>query len=107
MGEDAAKDAFYLILFACLKEAPTNDKVVVLRDFNAKFGHAWQEQGNVSCKFHLHRGDAKPSDNGDRLLGLVLAFHLRTTNTFFNTTWAIWRHGNTPPPIVGTSKTTF
>ncbi len=38
MGEDAAKDAFYLMLFTCLKEAPTNDKVVVLGDFNAELG---------------------------------------------------------------------
>jgi hypothetical protein len=30
MGEDAAKDAFYLMLFTCLKEVPTSDKVVIL-----------------------------------------------------------------------------
>ncbi len=41
MGEDAAKDAFYFMLFAYLKEAPTSDKVVVLRDFNADLGNAW------------------------------------------------------------------
>jgi hypothetical protein len=41
MGEDVAKDAFYLMLFACLKEAPTSDKVVVLGDFNAELGNAW------------------------------------------------------------------
>jgi hypothetical protein len=40
MGEDAAKDAFYLMLFTCLKEALTNDKVVVLGDFNAEVGSA-------------------------------------------------------------------
>ncbi len=28
MGEDATKDACYLMLFGYLKEAPTNDKVV-------------------------------------------------------------------------------
>ncbi len=38
MGEDAAKDTFYLMLFACLKEAPTSGKVVVLGDFNAELG---------------------------------------------------------------------
>jgi hypothetical protein len=41
MGEDAAKDAFYFMLFAYLKEAPTSDKVVVLRDFNVDLGNAW------------------------------------------------------------------
>jgi hypothetical protein len=41
MGEDVAKDAFYLMLFACLKEAPINNKVVVLGDFNAELGNAW------------------------------------------------------------------
>ncbi len=35
MGEDVAKDAFYLMLFTYLKEAPINNKVVVLGDFNA------------------------------------------------------------------------
>ncbi|CAM6044969.1 unnamed protein product [Sphagnum compactum] len=63
MGEDAAKDTFYLMLFACLKEAPTSDKVVVLGDFNAELGSAWQEQGGVTGKFHLHQGAAEPSDN--------------------------------------------
>jgi endonuclease/exonuclease/phosphatase family metal-dependent hydrolase len=46
MGEDATKDAFHLMLFACLKEAPTNDKVVVMGDFNAKLGNVWQKQGS-------------------------------------------------------------
>jgi len=41
MGEVAANDTFYLMLFACLKEAPTSDKVVVLGDFNAESGNAW------------------------------------------------------------------
>jgi hypothetical protein len=41
MGEVAANDTFYLMLFACLKEAPTSDKVVVLGDFNAELGNAW------------------------------------------------------------------
>jgi hypothetical protein len=107
MGEDAAKDAFYLILFTCLKQAPTSDKVVVLKDFNAELGNAWQEQGHVTRKFHLHRSAAEPSNNGAHLLDLAATFHLRTTNTFFNTAWAIWQHGSTPPPIAGTSKTTF
>jgi hypothetical protein len=29
-GEDATKDAFYLMLFACLKEAPASDKLIVI-----------------------------------------------------------------------------
>jgi len=41
--EDAAKDAFYLMLFACLKGALANDKLIVLGDFNAKLGNIWQE----------------------------------------------------------------
>jgi len=83
MGEDAAKDAFYLMLFACLKEAPTNNKVVVLGDFNADLGSVWQEQGGVTSKFHLHQGATKPFDNGAHLLHLVTTFHLRAPNTFF------------------------
>jgi hypothetical protein len=83
MGEDTAKDTFYLMLFACLKEALTSDKVVVLGDFNVELGNTWQEQGGVTSKFHLHRGAVKPSHNGARLLDLVAVFHLRATNTFF------------------------
>jgi hypothetical protein len=41
IGEDVAKDAFYLMLFACLKEALTNNKVVVLEDFNAELFSVW------------------------------------------------------------------
>jgi len=68
MGEDVAKDAFYLMLFACLKEALTSDKVVVLGHFNAELGSVWQEQGGVTSKFHLHQGA--------RLFDLAVAFHL-------------------------------
>ncbi len=95
MGEDAAKDAFYLMLFACLKEALTNDKVVILGNFNAELDSAWQEQGGVTSKFHLHRGVVEPFDNVARLLDLVVAFHLRATNTFFKHCLghlATWQH---------------
>ncbi len=40
-GEDVAKDAFYLMLFAYLKGAPASDKLIVLGDFNAELGSAW------------------------------------------------------------------
>jgi hypothetical protein len=53
--EDVAKDAFYLMLFACLKGALANDKLIVLGDFNAELGNIWQEQDGVTGKFHLHR----------------------------------------------------
>jgi hypothetical protein len=43
MGEEAAKNTFYLMLFTYLKEAPTSDKVVVLGDFNAELDNVWQE----------------------------------------------------------------
>jgi hypothetical protein len=76
MGEDAAKDAFYMMLFAYLKEAPTNDKVVVLGDFNAELGSVWQEQGDVTSKFHMHWDVTEPSDNDARLLDLATTFHL-------------------------------
>jgi hypothetical protein len=85
MGEDAAKDAFYLMLFACLKEAPTNNKVVVLGDFNADLGSVWQEQGGVTSKFHLHQGATKPFDNGAHLLHLVTTFHLRAPQHLLQT----------------------
>ncbi len=39
--EDDAKDAFYLMLFACLKGAPASDKLIVMGDFNAELGNAW------------------------------------------------------------------
>jgi endonuclease/exonuclease/phosphatase family metal-dependent hydrolase len=97
-GEDVAKDAFYLMLFACLKGAPANDKLIVLGDFNAELGNAWQEQGGVSGKFHLHRGAAEPSDNGARLLDLAASFHLRAANTFFKhhrVHLATWQHAGT------------
>jgi hypothetical protein len=98
MGEDVAKDAFYLMMFACLKEAPISNKVVVRGDFNAELGSAWQKQGNVTSKFHLHRGVTKPSDNGARLLDLAATFHFRAANTFFKHRLghlATWQHTTT------------
>jgi exonuclease III len=41
-GEDAAKDAFYLMLFAYLKGPPASDKLIVLGDFNVELGSAWR-----------------------------------------------------------------
>jgi len=41
--EDVTKDAFYLMLFAYLKGAPASHKLIVLGDFNAELGSAWQE----------------------------------------------------------------
>jgi len=38
VGEDVAKDAFYFMLFACLKGAPASNKLIVLGDFNAELG---------------------------------------------------------------------
>ncbi len=98
VGEDAAKDVFYLMPFACLKEAPASDKLIVLGDFNAELGSVWQEQGGVTSKFHLHRGATEPSDNGARLLDLATSFHLRAANTFFKhhrAHLAMWQHAAT------------
>jgi hypothetical protein len=98
VGEDVAKDAFYLMLFACLKGAPASDKLIVMGDFNAELGSAWQEQGGITGKFHLHRGVAEPSDNGARLLDLAASFHLWATNTFFKhhcAHLATWQHAST------------
>jgi hypothetical protein len=90
------------MLFACLKEAPTSNKVVVMGEFNAELSNVWQEQGGVIGKFHLHQAATKPfdnpSDNGPHLLNLATTFHLRTTNTFFKhllghlVTWQHVRH---------------
>jgi endonuclease/exonuclease/phosphatase family metal-dependent hydrolase len=97
-GEDVAKDAFYLMLFACLKGAPASNKLIVRGDFNAELGSAWQEQGGVTGKFHLHWGVAEPLDNGARLLHLAASFHLRAANTFFKhhrAHLATWQHAAT------------
>lgn len=98
VGEDVAKDAFYLMLFACLKGAPSSDKLIVLGNFNAKLGSAWQEQGGIIGKFHLNRGVVEPLDNGAHLLDLVASFHLRAANTFFKHRRAhltTWQHAAT------------
>jgi hypothetical protein len=107
MGEDAAKDAFCLMLFAYLKEAPTNDKVVILGDFNAELGNAWQEQGSVTGKFHLHRGAADHLTMVPACLTWLNFFTFERPTPSLNTAWAIWQHGSKPPPITSTSKTTF
>ncbi len=43
VGDEKAKDDFYLLLFACLKSVPTNNKFILLGDFNVDFGSAWRE----------------------------------------------------------------
>ncbi len=98
VGEDAAKDAFYLMLFACLKGVLASDKLIVLGDFNVELGSAWQKQGAVTGKFHLHQGATEPSDNGACLLDLAASFHLRAANTFFkhhHAHLATWQHATT------------
>jgi hypothetical protein len=99
--EDAAKDAFYFMLFACLKGAPASDKLIVLGDFNAGLGSAWQEQGGITGKFHLHRGATEPSDNGARLLDSG------PPTPFSSTTVRIWQRGSMPLPNAGTSRIIF
>ncbi len=37
--EEVEKQSFYNMLFACLKQVPASDKLVVLRDFNAELGN--------------------------------------------------------------------
>jgi hypothetical protein len=39
--DGSIKDAFHLLMFGCLKVMPLVDKVVVLSEFNAEFGHGW------------------------------------------------------------------
>jgi hypothetical protein len=39
VSDASINDAFHLLMFGCLKVVPPVDKVVVLGDFNAKFGH--------------------------------------------------------------------
>jgi hypothetical protein len=58
------------------------DKVVVLGDFNIDLGRDWESSIGAVGWHHLHH-DELPSDNGERLLDLVMSFGLRVANTSF------------------------
>jgi hypothetical protein len=40
VGDEKTKDDFYLLLFACFKNALTSDKLILLGDFNVDFNSA-------------------------------------------------------------------
>nr|VZI01801.1 unnamed protein product [Spirometra erinaceieuropaei] len=82
---DAVRDKFYEDLHALLATVSKADKLIVLGDFNARFGTdhtAW-------------RGVLGPHDNGLLLLRTCAEHRLILTNTFFclpEREMSIWRH---------------
>ncbi len=93
--EEVERQSFYNLLFACLKQVPASDKLVVLGDFNVELGSNWEDQGRVVGRFHVNRGALEPSHNGAYLIDLAAAFNFRIANTFFKHRLghlAIWRH---------------
>ncbi len=41
--EEVERQSFYNLLFACLKQVLTSDKLVVLGDFNAELSSNWED----------------------------------------------------------------
>jgi hypothetical protein len=52
--EEVENQSFYNMLFACLKQVPASDKLVVLGDFNVELGNNWEDQGGVVGRFHVN-----------------------------------------------------
>ncbi|XP_076058586.1 uncharacterized protein LOC143035604 [Oratosquilla oratoria] len=88
---DEDKAAFYTQLDHTIQRVPTNDKLVVMGDFNARVGkdhRLWE--GIIG-----HHGIGNCNANGELLLGLCAEHQLIVTNTMFrlpNRQKTTWRH---------------
>ncbi len=79
-ASDEVKDTFYEQLSGVMKSVPSNNKILLLGDFNARVGKDHQTCSRALGKFC--RGNV--NDNGDLLLSLCTEYDLAITNTFFN-----------------------
>ena len=60
-------EAFYTLLQATVSNAPKKDRVIIVRDFNARVGEDTEQWGSVIGRF----GPREQNTNGIRLLDLV------------------------------------
>jgi len=88
-ADQAEKDKFYSELRTLVKNAPSEDKILILGDFNARVGQDSEAWKGVLGK----HGVGKCNDNGRLLLELCSELQLVITNTIFQqkdshkTTW--------------------
>ena len=88
-SSEDSKDQFYEELDNLLSDAPQNDKIIILGDFNAWDGSNY----NVWHRTISRHGLGKENANGVRLLNLCALYNLTITNTLFQlptkqkTTW--------------------
>ena len=90
-SDEEAKDKFYEELDQTLKNVPTNERLYLLGDFNARVGadkDSWS-----ACLGNY--GTGKMNDNGQRMLELCTSHNLIITNTMFQMKpfhQVSWRH---------------
>ena len=80
--------AFYESLREAITEIPTEEKLIILGDLNARVGKDWETWESLG-----HHGIGKINSNGLKLLEFCSEFNLAICNTFFHqkekhkTTW--------------------
>ena len=90
-SDDETKDSFYDDLHRSIRPVPKNDKLVLLGDFNARFGRDHLLWDGLIGK----HGHGNCNANGRLLLGLCTEHDLTVTNTLFRLTLrqkTTWRH---------------
>lgn len=84
-----SKEAFYELLDKTLDEVPTDDRIILLGDFNARVGSDSEGSGKVTGSHGLGNVNA----NGRLLMNICAAHGLVITNTFFQCkSKATWIH---------------
>ena len=78
-ADPTEKDKFYSDLLSLLQNAPADDKVIILGDFNARVGQDAEAWKGVLGK----HGVGNCNDNGRLLLEFCAEQHLVITNTTF------------------------
>ena len=96
-SDDETKDHYYAILRSTLMQVRRRDKLIVLRDFNARIGSDSKIWGNVMGKHSV----GNINSNGHGLLSLCPEFGLFVTNTLFQLKHKHKKHGCTPGPSTG------
>ena len=88
---DEDKEAFYRLLSTTVDKVPTEDKLIMLGDFNARVGKDFKTYDGILGK----HGRGNKNSNGDLLLSLCSQKELCITNTFFdqpNKNYFSWMH---------------
>ena len=88
-NQDEHKEAFYQQLDEVIRSIPAGDKLIVLRDFNARIGSNHTAWAGITGQ----HGIGHENSNDKRLLSLYSKQNVSITNTFFQlndvykTTW--------------------